>query len=60
MMENKDSFRDSLHEAEKPWYDIFLQSMGRKPECMWELMCWSASRQYQNQGTGGIMFGGLW
>lgn len=40
-----DYFREGLTPYERPWYDLFIYCNGRKPEHMWELMCWSAGQQ---------------
>lgn len=54
---NSDTFRESLHESECPWYDMFVDSEGRKPSCMMELMDWSAGRQQATKSFWEGIFG---
>lgn len=41
--------RNSLSEAEKPYYNAFISAMGRKPESMLDLMQGSAVIQQANK-----------
>lgn len=52
-----DNLRESLQEAEKPYYDTFISVMGRKPESMWDLMQGSAAIQESNNGFWKGVFG---
>lgn len=55
-----------LSPAEIPMYELFKKMEKREPESMGELMCWSASIQSVNKGSGaclsgiGSLIGGLW